>query len=217
LAVRRLKATCLTSVGYPVTHGRYPEAFVRFRETWAWVHSSSWTLIVQWPAEKVVATQLHGEPSPQMRYLVQDETHGSDAGTLDPVSYAKQVAGETRYFAGVVDDPDHQIMHLNLVHAPTSIIRRIQTAFPDTFTINNDAARSWGFVLALQHAIHGFNWKAAGVDIVESWPDQTGHLHIGVSSNVARAQALVNRKYGPGVVRVSHAEPGSLILTHKTT
>ena len=58
---------CETSVAHPVTHGRYAEAFVTFRESWGRRHSS-WTLIVQLPAEKVVATQLHGDTSPQTRY-----------------------------------------------------------------------------------------------------------------------------------------------------
>lgn len=66
-----LHGTCRTSVAYPTTHGRYLEAFVTFREDWD-NHHSSWTLIVQWPAEKVVATELHGEVSPQMRYAVTD-------------------------------------------------------------------------------------------------------------------------------------------------
>ena len=67
----KLEGTCRTHVGHPVTQGRYPEAFVTFRESWG-RHYSSWTLIVQLPAEKVVATQLHGEPAPQFRYAATD-------------------------------------------------------------------------------------------------------------------------------------------------
>jgi len=67
-----IAGTCRTAVTYPNEHGRYRLADVRFRESWGDGHSSSWTLIVQLPAEKVVATQLHGEPSPQMRYIATD-------------------------------------------------------------------------------------------------------------------------------------------------
>lgn len=68
LTAVELRATCQTSVTYPATRGRYAEAFVRYRERWGRDHSASWTLIVQWPAEKVVATQLHGDVSPQMQF-----------------------------------------------------------------------------------------------------------------------------------------------------
>jgi hypothetical protein len=62
-----LGGTCRTSVPHPVTHGPYAEAFVTFRESWRGRYSS-WALIVRLPAGKVVATQLHGEPAPQLRY-----------------------------------------------------------------------------------------------------------------------------------------------------
>jgi hypothetical protein len=63
----KLAGTCRTSVAHSVTHGRYAETFVTFRESWGRRYSS-WTLIVQRPAEKVVATQLHGSVAPQLRY-----------------------------------------------------------------------------------------------------------------------------------------------------
>jgi hypothetical protein len=65
-----LAGMCRTRVTHP-THGRYAKAFVIFRESWG-RHSSSWTLTVQLPAKKVVATKLHGELSPQLRYATTD-------------------------------------------------------------------------------------------------------------------------------------------------
>jgi hypothetical protein len=66
-----LAGTCRTRVTHTASHGRYTKAFVTFREKWG-RHSSSWTLTVRLPAEKVVATKLHGEPSPQLRYAATD-------------------------------------------------------------------------------------------------------------------------------------------------
>jgi len=63
----KLAGTCRTSVAHPVTHGPYAETFVTFRESWGRRYSS-WTVIVQRPAEKVVGTQLRGWPAPQLRY-----------------------------------------------------------------------------------------------------------------------------------------------------
>jgi hypothetical protein len=65
-----LVGECRTGVTHPVTHGRHDELFVTFAERWgrARRHHSSWTLIVQLPADRVVATQLHGETAPQLRY-----------------------------------------------------------------------------------------------------------------------------------------------------
>ncbi|HEY2354677.1 MAG TPA: hypothetical protein VGH79_07260 [Gaiellaceae bacterium] len=60
---------CRTSVAYPVTHGRFAEAFVTLRESWGARHWSAWTLIVQWPSDKVVATQRSGQTAPQTRYV----------------------------------------------------------------------------------------------------------------------------------------------------
>jgi hypothetical protein len=62
-----LRGTCRTSVAHPATHGRYREAFVSFREEWGRRHTT-WTVIVQQPAEKVVTTQVTGAPAPQYRY-----------------------------------------------------------------------------------------------------------------------------------------------------
>jgi hypothetical protein len=74
---RVVTGRCRTSVAYPVTHGLYLEAFVHFHESWGKDHSSSWTVIVRWPAEKVVATELHGEVSPQMRYATEYKATGN--------------------------------------------------------------------------------------------------------------------------------------------
>ncbi|HEY2354678.1 MAG TPA: hypothetical protein VGH79_07265 [Gaiellaceae bacterium] len=146
------------------------------------------------------AQYRHGRLAPQVPHLTT---------ALDPISYAERVAGDNRYFAGVVDDPHHGTVHLNLVHAPQSLITRLRAAYPDTFVVDNNAPRTWGFVLGLQRATHSSYWKAHGVDIVESWPNQYGSLHVGVTSNVAVAQALFDVKYGPGVVHVSRAEPAT--------
>jgi hypothetical protein len=203
----KLRGSCRTSVTYPSEHGRYEEAFVRFRESWGIGHASSWTVIVQWPAEKVVATQLRGETSPQMRYAATDKTPGNQPALDAAASYAEKIAGAAHVFAGVVvDDPDNTV-HLNLVHAPQSVIDELRARHPNTYVINNDAPRTWRAVTQLQKALKWKALAARGIDVVMSGPTQDGHLRVGVTSSVAKAQAYFDRKYGPNVIRVVHAEP----------
>lgn len=204
-----LRGTCRTSITYPTVHGPYSEAFVRFAESWGQGHSSAWTLIVQWPLLKVVATQLHGETSPQMRYAVSDKTPGDQPALDSAAGYAERVAGAAHVFAGLtVDDPTDTV-HLNLVHAPRSLIAKLRAAFPRTYVIDNHAPRTWHDVTRLQKEL---NRKALlanhGIDMVMSAPTQNGHLRVGVRSSVAKAQVFFDRKYGTGVIRVVHAEPG---------
>jgi hypothetical protein len=67
MSTTTLHGACRTTVTHPTTHGMYLEAFVHFREKWGRQHTT-WTVIVQYPSEKVVATQVAGAPAPQYRY-----------------------------------------------------------------------------------------------------------------------------------------------------
>jgi hypothetical protein len=141
--------------------------------------------------------------------------HASTNQTLAPPGTpdgcAERIAGG-RYFAGLFHDPATATVHLNLVHAPQSIIHRLRAAYPDTYVINsNHALHTWAFVTHLQRSHAWFALKSKGIDVNEVGPTQDGHLRIGVSSSVAAAQAYFDKRYGPNVIRVIHAEPGELL------
>lgn len=147
--------------------------------------------------------------APQTRHESQALAAEWPRGT--PEGFAARIAGG-RYFAGLVEDPAHNTVRLNLVHAPRSIIERLRAAYPETYVIaSNDAPRTWAFVTHLQRSHAWFALKSKGIDVNEVGPSQDGHLRIGVSSSVAAAQAYFDRRYGPNLIRAFHAEPGSLI------
>jgi hypothetical protein len=76
----KLAGTCRTRVSYPNTHGR-EEARVVFRESWGNGRFSSWTIWEELPTTKVLATKLHGEPAPQLRYVATDSVDRATAGS----------------------------------------------------------------------------------------------------------------------------------------
>jgi hypothetical protein len=83
-----LHGTCHTTIAYPTTHGRHREAFVVFREDWG-RRQTSWIVIVQLPAAKVVATQVSGAPAPQYRYATDRVARAAQllAGEVQVVAY----------------------------------------------------------------------------------------------------------------------------------
>lgn len=201
-----LKGTCRTSVTYPIVHGPYSVADVRFRERWGQGHSSSWVVLVAWPVEKVLATQLRGETSPQMRYAASDKTPGDQPALDMAAGHAERVAGAAHVFTGVViDDPNDQVI-VYLSHAPQSVIDKLEHGRPGTYVIHNDAPRTLHAVMEIDHKIKPAALKAQGIHVVEWGPTQTGYLRVGVTSHVAKAQAYFDAKYGRGVVRVFHGE-----------
>lgn len=207
LAGAAFHGTCQTSVTYPSEHGLYPLADVRFRETWGKHHSSSWLVIVRWPAEKVDAMQTHGDVSPQMRYATEYKTPANQPFLDSAASYAEKVAGNAHVFTGVVIDDAANKTIVYLDHAPASILSKLRASHPGTYVIHNDAPRTLHAVMELQRSLHWTDWKKRGIDIVQSGPTQTGYLQVGVTTNVAKAQAAFDAKYGRGVIRVIHAEP----------
>lgn len=121
--------------------------------------------------------------------------------------YAERVAGAVHVFSGVAVDDDANTVIVHLVHAPESVLAELRARHPGIYVIHNDAPRSLRAVMRIAHTIDPVRLKAKGIDVVQWGPTQYGYLQVGVSSNVAAAQAFFDAKYGRGIIRVVHAEP----------
>lgn len=129
-------------------------------------------------------------------------------GALDAAAGdAERVAGAAHVFAGDRIDDDANTVILNLVHAPKSVLAELRTRHPGVYVIHNDAPRTWHFVTQLQQSLDWAAWKARGIHIVMMGPTGDGYLRVGVTTDVAKAQAAFDATYGPGLIRVIHAEP----------
>lgn len=116
-------------------------------------------------------------------------------------SYAEQVAGAAHCYAGsAVDDPANKVI-VYLVHPPPSVLDALHARHPGTYVIRS-APRTLRDVVALQNSIDWSLWKLRGIDIVSTGPTETGYLQIGVTTNIAKAQAAFDEQYGRGVIRV---------------
>lgn len=121
-------------------------------------------------------------------------------------SYAERVAGDAHCFAGVAVDDDANKVIVYLVRAPQSILDELRARHPGIYAIHNDAPHTLSDVTALQKSIDWSAWKARGIDIVSTGPTETGYLRVGVTKNVAKAQAAFDAKYGRGIIRVFKGE-----------
>jgi len=122
-------------------------------------------------------------------------------------SYAERVAGAAHVFAGVrVHYPLPNSVFVQLTHPPASVIARLKAAYPGVYVVQTGLPRTLSEVRALQRSVNSSMRSAKGVHVVETYA-QNGQLQVGVNSNIARAQAFFDAKYGRGAVRVFHAEP----------
>lgn len=128
---------------------------------------------------------------------------------------ARRVAGAAHVYTGAsIDDTANQVV-LYLAHAPQDVIDRLNAAHPGTYVIHNDAPRTAHELAVLQNALDFNVLEPEGIRIVSVGPSVDGYLEVGVTSKVAEAQARLDAKYGPNVVRVFLGEasmPASLTL-----
>jgi hypothetical protein len=104
-----------------------------------------------------------------------------------------------------VNNPPNKVW-VQLTHPPAAVIARLEAAYPGLYVIQTGLPRTVREIRALQRSVDSSTWHAKGVDVVWTGP-QSGYLGAGVSSDVARAQAFFDAKYGRGAVRVVHGEP----------
>jgi len=122
------------------------------------------------------------------------------------VEAAAKLAGSAYYAGGSVDDSANRAT-IFLARAPQSVITRLQARHPGIYVIHNDAPRPRSAVLRVMKKIDPARLKSQGIDVVSWGPTEDGYLQVGVSSDVAKAQAVFDAMFGPGIVRVSKGEP----------
>jgi hypothetical protein len=128
-------------------------------------------------------------------------------GSQAAASYAERVAGRAHVFAGDRVDSETGSVVVYLVHAPRSVIDALNARYPRVYVIENNAPRTFSAIARIQRSIDSGALSVRGININFDAPTGTGHLLVGVSSDVPAAQAYFDATYGRGVVRVSHMEP----------
>ena len=123
----------------------------------------------------------------------------------DAAEDAGSVAGS--YFSGAAVDTTADTVTVYLDNAPQSVIDQLQATHPGTYVIHNDALATMSTLLQLKSSIDPFALRADGIDIVSFGPTVDGHLAVGVSSDVATAQAKLDSMYGSGIIQVTSSEP----------
>lgn len=128
-------------------------------------------------------------------------------------SQARKVAGH--YYTGAVVHDNSNKVDVYLANAPQTVTDRLRSLHPGVYVIHN-APRSRSAVMRLAQKIDPAFLKSKGIDVVAWGPAEDGHLRVGVTSDVAAAQAKLDAMYGPGAVRVYKAQPIHLLpLTTK--
>lgn len=118
-------------------------------------------------------------------------------------NFAETVAGNAHRFTGVeVDDPANKVI-VYLTHAPQSVINELNARHPGIYVIHNDAPRTLRVLTGLEKAFNFSVLKPEDIQVVSVGPTVTGYLQVGVTSQVAVAQAKLNRIYGPNIIRVN--------------
>jgi len=119
---------------------------------------------------------------------------------------AERIAGAAHVFSGVsVDDAADRVV-VHLVHAPQSVIDALNAAHPGTYLIHNNAGRTLAEVMKVERSLDFQGLQKKGIAIVSAGPDGEGHLIVGVTKGIPKAQAYFDATYGRGFVRVVHGE-----------
>jgi hypothetical protein len=119
---------------------------------------------------------------------------------------ARRIAGRAYYTGAIVHDAANTVT-LYLAHAPRSVVNRLNAAHPGVYVIHDDAPRPRSAISRLQNSLDTAALAKKGIDVVMYGPTEDGYLRVGVTSNVADAQAKLEAMYGPNIIRVVHAEP----------
>jgi hypothetical protein len=119
---------------------------------------------------------------------------------------ARRVVGEAHY-TGCRLRQESETVELWLRDAPPEVLHELEAIHPDVYAIHNDAPRTFNELLELMHSIDLSALRSQGIEVNRIGPRNEGHLGVGVSSDVAAAQAWFEAEYDDGLFRVFAAEP----------
>jgi hypothetical protein len=119
---------------------------------------------------------------------------------------ARSIAGS--YFTGDAVHPDANTVDIYLKAAPQSVIDQLNAQHPGIYVIHNDAPNTSATLRKLTATFDPKPLEAHGIQVDEWGPTPDGYFQVGVTADVATAQAILDKIYGPNVVRADKAQPG---------
>jgi hypothetical protein len=132
------------------------------------------------------------------------ETPANQPSLDDAAEDAQRVAGG--YYTGAVVNDELNKVNVYLASAPKSVIEELTTLHPMIYVIHNDAPNTNTSLLQLEKSFNPAELRAQGVNIVEWGPTPDGYLQVGVTTDVAVAQAKLDALYGAGLIHVYHSD-----------
>jgi hypothetical protein len=93
-----------------------------------------------------------------------------------------------------------------LAGAPPQLLEEIEALHPGVCVIHNDAPHTLSQLLDVMHSID-LPVRSRGIHVNQIGPRNDGYLWVGVSSDIAAAQAWFEAEYGLGLFRFFAAEP----------
>ena len=121
---------------------------------------------------------------------------------------AQSIAGT--YFTGDAVHADTNTVDVYLASAPQSVIDQLNARHPGIYVIHNDAPNTSATLRELTASFDPTPLEAQGIRVVEWGPTADGYFQVGVTADVATAQAILDKIYGPNIVRVDKAQPITL-------
>lgn len=169
----------------------------------------------------VLAARSHREAAPSVHKAHKtaaaagasctDACTPADQAALDAAAEDAQNVAGSSYYTGAVVNTDLNTVTIYLAAAPQSVIDQLDASHPGTYVIHNDAPATLSTLRQLENSIDVFSLRSQGIDIVSIGPTSDGYLNVGVSSDVATAQAKLDSMYGSGVVQVTRTDPISFL------
>jgi hypothetical protein len=121
----------------------------------------------------------------------------------------RPVAGE--YYTGLVNHHHLGTCEVYLARAPDSVLGRLRAMHPGVYVMHNDAPRSLREVEEIIERIDIAELRDAGISIHQIGPTQHGYVRVAVARDAPAAQAKLDERFGPDVIRVVE-EPMARLL-----
>jgi hypothetical protein len=120
---------------------------------------------------------------------------------------AERIAGDAYYAGSILRHPGPGRVTLYLAHAPEAVLEELEALHPGVYAILNAAPQSYSAVLELMPTLEIEELRAHGIEVVLVGPTRDGYLQVGIlGPAVVLAQAIVDARYGCGVIRVFRTE-----------